>query len=190
MPEMTTPGPRNARSIDGGKPGYNREGFLLIQHEITLAAAKVLQGAPSNTKEQFSFELARFPFPPYVSDLFLFALSFLFPAVIVFSFIYSSVNLTKNLVIEKEKRLKESMKMMGLKEQYHWIAYFIKSTIWTLPSLIVLVTLLCVKLKDQMAILNFSNPFVLFLFFFLYEISNICLCFMISTFFSKVSNRK
>ena len=77
-------------------------------------------------------------------------------------------------------------KMHGLNETHHWTAMFIKSVLMTLPSIAVLVTLLCIKLKHDMALLNFSNPFVLFLFFFLYEISNICLCFMISTFFSKV----
>lgn len=186
MPELASPGPREKNQPNGGKPGYLRESFLLVQHELTLATAKVLHGEPPH-EEAFEFKMARFPFPPYINDLFLFLLSFLFPSLIVFSFIYGSVNLTKSLVIEKERRLKESMKMMGLREQYHWMAHFIKATIWTLPSLIILVVLLCTKLKNDIAILNFSNPVVLFLFFFTYEISNICLCFLISTFFSKVN---
>ena len=198
MPELAPPGPRERDDNDGGRPGYAIEGFLLIQHELTLAAAKVLHQISNNSannnreNENFHFKLSRFPFPPYVSDVFLFVLSFLFPAIITFSFIYSSVNLTKHLVIEKEKRLKESMKMMGLQEKYHWIAYFIKSALWSLPSLIILVLLLCIKLKDDIAILNYSNPFLLFIFFFFYELCNISLCFAISTFFSKVSvsNRK
>ncbi len=77
-----------------------------MQHELTLAAAKVLQGAPVKD-DQLQFEGLRFPFYPYVSDIFLFAMSFLFPAVVVFSFIYGSVNLTKAVVIEKEMKLKE-----------------------------------------------------------------------------------
>ncbi|XP_048270251.1 phospholipid-transporting ATPase ABCA3-like, partial [Bombus terrestris] len=186
MPELTSPGPREKSKVDGGKPGYAREGYLLMQHTIILAAAKVLQNPPKH-KQEFNWSLARFPFPPYVSDLFLFALSFLFPAVIVFSFIYSSVNLTKNLVIEKERRINQFLKMAGLKELEHWISHFLHSIIWSLPSLVILVVLLCVKLKEGIAILNFSNPFLLFLFFFIYETNNICLCFMISTFFSKAN---
>lgn len=58
--------------------------------------------------DKFHFQGQRFPFYPYVADLFLFAMGFLFPAVVVFSFIYGSVNLTKAIVIEKEMKLKES----------------------------------------------------------------------------------
>lgn len=184
MPQINPPGPRENKSIGGGEPGYYREGFLYIQHQLSLAAAQAMNGL--NTEMKVNFEAQRFPFPPYVDDTFLFVISFLFPSLIVFSFIYPSVNLTKSLVIEKELRLKESMKMMGMKEKYHWIAHFLKSILWSIISLVLIVTFLFVKFSHDLAILNFSDVFVVFLFFFLYEVSNICLCFAISSFFSKV----
>lgn len=190
MPELSPPGPRE-RANDGGKPGYQREGFLLLQHHLSMAAAKVILGNESELQNEVEnrthFLVRQFPFPPYVFDVYLFALSILFPAIVVFSFIYPAVNLSKSLVVEKEKRLKESMKMMGLHEKYHWIAYWVKAFVWALPSTVVIVTLLTLELKTDLALLNFSSPTVIFAFFIVYEVQNICLCFAISSFFSKAN---
>ena len=87
------------------------------------------------------------------------------------SFIYPSVNLTKNIVLEKEQRLKEAMKMMGLQDWLHWTSWFVTSLFWNMISLVIITTLLCVHLKPNLSILPHSNFLIIFLFFLLYTIS-------------------
>lgn len=189
MPQISNPGPREAGHPQGGVPGYSEEGFLMVQHHLDMAVARVLAKKAGTVTRNINVTLnaMRFPFPPYIEDNFLISLSLLFPIIIVFSFIYPAVNLSKSLVIEKERRLKESMKMMGLHEACNWTAHFIKSLLMAMPCIAVMVTLLFVKLGKDLCILNFSEWTLVATFFVVYQISNIFMCFMISTFFSKVN---
>lgn len=187
LPQISIPGPRDAKAVMGGTPGYYEEGFVFVQHELAMAAADVRFKNMSSTATEVTFDAMRFPFPPYIEDLFIVSLGFIFPLVIVFSFIYPAVNLAKSLVVEKEKRIKESMKMMGLQESPHWISYFIKAIFFLLPSLVVITILLFVKLSGSTSMLNHSDVTLVFVFFLMYEITNILMVFLISSFFSKVS---
>ena len=49
--------------------------------------------------------------------------------------------------MEKQNRLKESMKMMGLANWIHWSAWFTKNLLFLLITGIVMVIVLKVKLK-------------------------------------------
>ena len=187
FPLFSKPGPRTAEYIEGGIPGYYEEGFLAIQHSIAMTVASHITNTTDDIDQDFTFLMQRFPYPPYIEDIFLLALQFLFPIILMLSFIYPAVNLTKNLVIEKEKRLKESMKMMGLKNWLHWTAWAIKSFFWLALSSALLSILLTINIKEGVGILNNSNGFLIYLFFISYSISCISFSFLLSTFFSKVS---
>jgi ATP-binding cassette, subfamily A (ABC1), member 3 len=188
FPLFARPGPRMSGNETGGVPGYYEEGFLAVQHAISMiVAAKVANNDQDINDDVLTLQMLRFPYPDYVEDDFLLALQFLFPFILMLSFIYPAVNLTKNLVIEKEKRLKESMKMMGLKNWLHWLAWFIKSFLWLALSVGLLSILITIKVKDGVGIMNKSDGLLIYLFFITYTISSIAFCFMLSTFFSKVS---
>ena len=187
FPLFSKPGPRSADSIHGDVPGYYEEGFLAVQHSIAMTVASHVTESEDDIDEDIMVLLRRFPHPPYIEDIFLLALQFLFPIILMLSFIYPAVNLTKNLVIEKEKRLKESMKMMGLKNWLHWTAWFIKSFFWLALSSGLLSILLTINIKEGVGILNNSNGLLIYLFFISYSISCISFAFLLSTFFSKVS---
>ena len=66
------------------------------------------------------------------------------------------------LVKEKESRIKESMRMMGMTDTAYWLSWFvyytmINTAISTLAWLILLYN-----------VINFSSPFLVWLFFWLY----------------------
>jgi ATP-binding cassette subfamily A (ABC1) protein 3 len=187
FPLFSKPGPRQAGNFSGGVPGYYEEGFLAVQHAVAMTVASYINNSKEDIDEHMGIYLQRFPYPPYIEDIFLLALQFLFPIILMLSFIYPAVNLTKNLVIEKEKRLKESMKMMGLKNWLHWFAWFIKSFTWLAISSGLLSILITMNIKEGVGILNKSNGLLIYFFFISYAISCIAFCFMLSTFFSKVS---
>ena len=69
--------------------------------------------------------LRRMPYPKYLEDGFLYAIKFGLPLLLMLSLIFTALTIVRNLVHEKERRLKESMKMMGLQNWTHWAAWFL-----------------------------------------------------------------
>lgn len=57
------------------------------------------------------------------------------------SWVYSCAMITKSIVYEKEHRLKETMKVMGLGNVIHWLGWFIDSII---PMSFTVVMLTCI----------------------------------------------
>jgi len=55
---------------------------------------------------ELDVRIQRFPYPPYLEDKYLFALQVWLPLLIMLSFIYPALNITKSVVYEKEKKLK------------------------------------------------------------------------------------
>lgn len=186
FPMFQQPGPRTHHQLEGGPPNYHDEGFLYVHHHLGRSIALYHNSSLSGRLDQVRVNVQRFPYPPYENDKFLFALQFFFPLILMLSFIYPSVNLTKNIVLEKEQRLKEAMKMMGLQDWLHWTSWFVNSFFWSLISVAIITCLLCMHLKPNLAIISKSDPMLVLLFFVLYTISSICFCFLVSTFFSKV----
>lgn len=90
----------------------------------------------SDEVAKYGVNLRRFPFPSYIDDFFVIALQSQLPLFLVLSYIYPVINIAKSIVHEKERRLKESMKMMGLPNWLHWSAWFTKSFVFLLISTI------------------------------------------------------
>lgn len=95
------------------------------------------------------FRKVRFQLLNVVLFLFLFSYSFMFiiehmmPLCMTVSWIYTVALAVQAIVYEKEQRLKEVMKMMGLSNAVHWVAWFITS----LCVMSITVSLLVVTLK-------------------------------------------
>jgi ABC-type multidrug transport system fused ATPase/permease subunit len=85
----------------------------------------------------------------------------------------------QELVYEKQLRLKETMKMMGLANWIHWMAWFIKELSFMLIPVIVM-TLIAVFGE----VFRRSDGLIIFIFFFAFLLSGISFLFMLSTFFS------
>lgn len=56
--------------------------------------------------KQVNVKIQRYPYIPYSFDLYLFAMQGFLPLLMLMSFIYPVINITKSIVLEKEKRLK------------------------------------------------------------------------------------
>jgi hypothetical protein len=57
----------------------------------------------------------------------------------VLAWIYTVAMTVKSIVIEKEERLKEVMKVMGLSNGVHWLAWFITCFVMMFASIILLI---------------------------------------------------
>eukprot|EP00039_Didymoeca_costata_P018298 m.332943 g.332943 ORF g.332943 m.332943 type:complete len:1731 (+) comp17035_c0_seq1:282-5474(+) len=188
FPSMLGQGPRGGSYMMQGTddPGYYNNGFLFWQH--MLESSVILHSVPAANKDQAgvalkAVQINRYPYPEWLQDGFLFAIQFGFPLLLMLSLFFSVLSITRNVVHEKERKLKEAMKMMGLRSWVHWSAWFCQYLITMLISVIIM----SVEIKAG-KILKHSDMSLIFLFLVLYMVSTITFCFMVSTFFSKASN--
>lgn len=143
--------PREKYSSTGGSPSYRDEGFLWIQNTIAEA---ILRNSNKAVKMPF-IQMQRFPYPPYIEDSFLTAYGIFVAYLIFLSFIYPCVNIVRYIAVEKEKQLKEAMKIMGLPNWLHWLGWFIKAFIYML----VIITIITILLKVCITLMLINTIF-------------------------------
>ncbi|XP_053687488.1 phospholipid-transporting ATPase ABCA3-like [Sabethes cyaneus] len=186
FPQFQMAGARNNERADGGYPAnYFNESFIAVQSAVDRAI--LLERNPN--MELTPMFLRRFPYPPYYSDPLLTGLENLLPLVIAIAFFYSALNIVKYITVEKERQLKETMKIMGLFSWLHWSAWFVKCIILLAISSSLITILLCVDVttNSDLAIFEYSNWFVVWIYLLVLSVTTICYCFMMSTFFSKAN---
>ncbi|XP_054645244.1 phospholipid-transporting ATPase ABCA1-like isoform X2 [Dunckerocampus dactyliophorus] len=153
-------------------------GFVYVQDLVERALTRILTGAPQKT----GIYVQQMPYPCFVDDVFLRVLNRTLPLFMILAWIYSVAMIVKGVVYEKEARLKETMKIMGLNTGTLWLSWFISSLAPFLLSAALLIAVM--KLGE---ILPYSNPAVVFFFLLAFATATITQCFLISTFFSKAN---
>lgn len=187
-PLFQLPGPRERADITGGTPGYYRESFLAVQHHVDRAIIYYHANETGRALlDNIDVSIRRFPFPAYVNDLFILAIQNQLPLLLMLSFTYTSLSIVRALVLEKERKLKEYMRVMGLKSWLHSTAWFIHFFILLLVSIFFFTLLLCIQASDQGAVLTRSDPTVIFVYLLVFAVSTISFSFMISSFFSRAN---
>ncbi|TKC51481.1 hypothetical protein EI555_020019, partial [Monodon monoceros] len=209
FPLFPSPGPREPTSPDGGEPGpgfshmyrphmperpllphsgYIREGFLAVQHAVDRAVMQYHANASTHQLfEKLTVIAKRFPYPPFISDPFLVAIQYQLPLLLMLSFTYTSLSIIRAVVQEKERKLKEYMRMMGLSSWLHWTAWFLLFFLFLLVTVSFMTLLFCIKVKKNVAVLAHSDPSLVLVFLACFAISSISFSFMVSTFFSKAN---
>ncbi|XP_017079298.2 phospholipid-transporting ATPase ABCA1-like isoform X2 [Drosophila eugracilis] len=163
-------------------PGYYREGFLALQQEISMAYIR--QKSLRNSLPDVTIQ--HYPYPEYKKDDIFAACTFIAPFFIIMCFFYSFINIIKFIAAEKEKQLKEVMKIMGLRNWLHWAAWFVKAFI-PLSILATIITI-CLKINMSNGPLLATSSFTAVLFFLItYLIAGICFSFMMAVLFSRAS---
>nr|CAD7255882.1 unnamed protein product [Timema shepardi] len=172
---LPRPGPRRRPAID---LKYITYGFAYLQDMVEKSI--IIEHTGRNTTP--GIFLQQFPYPCYIIDKFVMAISRTFPMFMTLSWVYSCSMIIKSIVYEKERRLKEIMRVMGLGNGVHWVGWFLDSL---LPMIftISLLTLILVSGK----VLENSEPSVVFVFLFMYCVATICKSFLISVFFSRAN---
>ncbi|XP_053684912.1 phospholipid-transporting ATPase ABCA3-like [Sabethes cyaneus] len=181
-------GARFYRYDDGGpSPGYFREGFLSIQHFIFEAYLENVRSLNDEVLPKVIVQ--RFPYPPFLEDNFPSSLTTFLPISVMLAFIYPCISIVKSVLFEKEKQIKEAMKIMGLNNWILWSSWFVKCLFFITISVSIVVLFLKVPwyTTPNVSVLTHSDWGVIWLFFFIYGISIITFSFMLSTFFSKAN---
>ncbi|XP_023383901.1 retinal-specific ATP-binding cassette transporter [Pteropus vampyrus] len=153
-------------------------GFAYLQDMVEQGITKSQVGA----EVPVGIYLQQMPYPCFVDDSFMIILNRCFPIFMVLAWIYSVSMTVKSIVLEKELRLKETLKNQGVSNTVIWCTWFLDS--FSIMSMsIFLLTIFIMHGR----ILHYSNPFILFLFLLAFSTATIMQCFLLSTFFSRAS---
>ncbi|XP_059108000.1 phospholipid-transporting ATPase ABCA7 [Peromyscus eremicus] len=153
-------------------------GFVYLQDLLEQAAVRVLSGGDARA----SLYLQQMPHPCYVDDVFLRVLSRSLPLFLTLAWIYSVALTVKAVVREKETRLRETMRAMGLSRAVLWLGWFLSCLGPFLVSTALLVLVL--KLGN---ILPYSHPAVVFFFLVAFAVATVAQSFLLSAFFSRAN---
>uniref|UniRef100_A0A8C0H2Z1 P-type phospholipid transporter n=1 Tax=Chelonoidis abingdonii TaxID=106734 RepID=A0A8C0H2Z1_CHEAB len=153
-------------------------GFVYLQDVVEQAIIRALTG----TEKKTGVYVQQMPYPCYVDDIFLRVMGRSMPLFMTLAWIYSVAVIIKGIVYEKEARLKETMRIMGLDNGILWFSWFLSSLIPLLMSAGLLVLIL--KMGN---LLPYSDPSVVFVFLSVFAVVTILQCFLISTMFSRAN---
>ena len=154
--------------------------FAPVQDMVDHSLLSMLTSSSDELYDVAAKSFQPFPIPRHVNDGFATGIAMLIPLVMVLAWIYTVSLTVKAVVLEKECRVKESMKMNGLKVQAHWISWFLTAlTMITASAVPLTVILHAGKLFPE------SDPVLVFLYLETFAVSSVTLSFLVSTLFSK-----
>ncbi len=126
--------------------------------------------------------LQQMPYPCYKFDYFAVALLFLLPLAMLFAWLFPVAMATRAVVREKERRLKEFMKMMGVSEGLLRLSWFLHSMMVLLISVAGITILL-----KAFELLPKTHWLILFLFLTLYAVVMLSYSYLVSAFFNNAN---
>lgn len=154
--------------------GYTYSGFSTLQ--LVMDTFIFQQYNPA---QRTYVSVGLMPTVKYVTDDFQYVISSVLGIFYMLSFLYPVSRIVRGLVIEKENKIKEGMKMMGLTD-------FAYNTSWLITTLLqmTLVSLL-ITLVTATTVFEYSNKFFVFMYFLIFSFAVINMCFLMATFFSR-----
>jgi ATP-binding cassette, subfamily A (ABC1), member 1 len=153
-------------------------GFIYIQD---LLEKSIIEERTNETYE-FGVTTQMTPYPCYIYDIFVDSISQTLPLLMVLAWIFTVSMTVKDIVYEKEKRLKEFMRVMGLTNGIHWLAWFITSFV-----IIMAICLFLSIILKYGRIVSKIDLSVLLVFLCCFVLATITQCFLISVFFNKAN---
>ncbi|XP_035533108.1 ATP-binding cassette sub-family A member 12 [Morone saxatilis] len=155
---------------------YNR-GFVYLQENIDRA---IIETQTGQRVTEPAVQLQPFPYPCHLRDEYLEAISFVFPLMLMMAWVLFVADFVKKLVHERELRLHEYMKMMGVNPLSHFFAWFLECAAY----LVLTIFILTLVLKYGLILPN-SDGFLLFLYLCDYGLSVLAFSYLVSSFFDK-----
>ncbi|KAF6775082.1 hypothetical protein AHF37_05033 [Paragonimus kellicotti] len=164
-------------------PAYHSSGFLSIQSAIDQVIAQLFCGGNVSSMPEIDMKLQRMPFPPYLDDGFIPIIQRQLSLVIVLGFTFPVLHAIRLVLVEKQERVKETLKMLGMSNGIYWCSWLTAylSLFAILNAL--LTALLCLNCSKNGPILAASNPLLIYMLLMLYAFSLLTFGFAISTFF-------
>ncbi|RVW16547.1 ABC transporter A family member 1 [Vitis vinifera] len=144
-----------------------------LPSNTSLIKQSWMQFIPSNIK------IVPFPTREYTDDEFQSIIKSVMGLLYLLGFLYPISRLISYSVFEKEQKIKESLYMMGLKDEIFHLSWFITY------ALQFAVTSGIITACTMDTLFQYSDKSLVFIYFFLFGLSAIMLSFLISTFFTR-----
>uniref|UniRef100_A0A8B9KII8 P-type phospholipid transporter n=1 Tax=Astyanax mexicanus TaxID=7994 RepID=A0A8B9KII8_ASTMX len=155
---------------------YVRGGFVYLQDMLDRGIVR----AQTGIRETLGVFVQQMPYPCYVDDAFVASISTILPMFLVLAFMNSVGQIIKGLVLEKELRLKEVLRVVGVQNGPLWLAWFTEN--------MVLLSVPCALISVMYGkVLRYSDPSVIFVFLLVFCMATVMQCFFISVFFSRAN---
>ncbi|CDO41153.1 ABC transporter domain-containing protein [Caenorhabditis elegans] len=156
---------------------YITFGFSFLQESIDRA---IMSELTNQTDANLGVYAQQEPYPCTVKDTFNVAL--FMPLFLLISFIFPSALLVKNIVYEKEQKIKEQMRAMGLGDAVHFIS-------WGLISLVLnFISVLIISIISKVAkIFDYTDYTLLLFVLILFLFSSIAMSIFFSTLFTNAN---
>jgi ATP-binding cassette subfamily A (ABC1) protein 3 len=119
------------------------------------------------------------PTKSFKSDDFQYVIGSTLGIFYIMSFLYPVSRIIRSLVLEKEYRIKEGMKMMGLTDTVYNSSWFI-TTFIQMTIISILITGV-----SSTTVFAYSNKLFVFIYFEVFSLAVISLCFLLATLFSR-----
>ncbi|XP_057192343.1 phospholipid-transporting ATPase ABCA1 isoform X2 [Triplophysa rosa] len=157
---------------------YVRGGFVYLQDMLDRGIIRVQTGI----SQPLGVYAQQMPYPCYVDDVFVSSIATILPMFLVLAFVYTASQTIKGLVLEKELRLKEVLRVVGVRNTAVWFCWFIENMfLLTIPCALISVMVKYGK------VLRYSDPSVIFVFLLVFCVATVMQCFFISVFFSRAN---
>ncbi|KAK7479401.1 hypothetical protein BaRGS_00029318, partial [Batillaria attramentaria] len=133
----------------------------------------------------FDLAVNMMPFPPMWHDSRLVQHGRKLPWYLVFSFMPSVFHTTKEIVEEKEKKIKESLKLMGMLPSVYWASWFIIYFAYVAAMMLVYVLYACTTSAQMLPLLYKSDTSLFCAFLMCYAAAIVSFSLMVSVFFAR-----
>jgi len=138
---------------------YSYYGFGYLQN---WAANTILRHTTKKDKAEIVAMTVPMKIPPMYKDPFAFLLDLVAPYVFMLIYVPLIYRTTFRLVMEKEKRIRETMRIMGMADTPYWLSWFFYH------SIISLIISISIMLVAGFTIFSFASLAVIWLLLFLY----------------------
>ena len=137
----------------------------------------VAMGSTTFPSRQLTF--TPMPTPPYIDDQFADVVGTFLGLLFTVVFLWPVTRIIKLIVEEKETRIKEGMKMMGLYDSTLWLSWLLTYT------LIFIITSIFITAITAKNVFQYSDKAYIFFFFLLAQMSFFSFCLLVSAVFSQ-----
>jgi ABC-type multidrug transport system ATPase subunit len=178
---------------------YVNSGFAMLQETLGRAAARfealrqaslkpattktggiIYAGSATEEGRRLRAQLEQFPGPRYVRDGFIRIIQNTLPLFMILGWIYAVSLLVREVVYEKQERLRDVMRIMGLKTWVYWASWMASAMIQ-----MTILTIFIMIFVSGGKVIKYSDKSVIFVFLWLYSIATVSLSMLISAFFSR-----
>ncbi|KAJ3158551.1 ATP-binding cassette sub- A member 5 [Geranomyces michiganensis] len=169
--------PSFARACELDK--YIRSGFLSLQSTVSSAVANLLLNSTTINYTTFAQQL---PMPQKkATSAVNSATNSMISIYITIAFLQFFISVLQSVTLEKEKKIKETMLMMGLRPSVFWLSWALVYVVCIIP----IVVLAAAGIAKSFKLLPHSNYGLILLILYLYCVSTVALAFTLSPFFSR-----